>query len=179
MSSNELNRKTRSAKRKNESPTTENTTQKPKKQKPFKLTSKDMDEPKNILTNLQSQLANSHNTLEAKIDNIGAKLDSDINSINNKFENYASNISSNIVTIESELYSHSERIFNTEDDIKRVTLLNQLRILGFPAVINENLMGIFDGIAKKIGYVIQNQNEIPTISRIPIRSRGTGEMINS
>lgn len=171
---------TRNNKRKNESsPTNTPIVQDSKKTKHYKLKQKDMDELKRLMSDIKSEFSESHNKLVDKIDNISIKFDTEISALNNKIESYSSKVTTNIVNIESQLVMHSERISYAEDDFKRVALSNQLRILGFPFTTNENLRSIFDKIANEIGYEIQNPVEVPTISRIPMRNKSTGEMTSS
>lgn len=63
---------------------------------------------------------------------------------------------------------------NTEDDINRLKLAADLRLIGFPCVQNENLFESFTKIAAIIGYDTSLHISVPMIERVPIRNRLTG-----
>lgn len=138
-----------------------------------------MDELKGLIQSISKQLTDTQGSVENKISILGTKIDTEISTITTQFNGFAADVKSEIISIESQLKAHSDRISYTEDDVKRITMLNQLRVLGFPAVINENLRCIFDSLATDIGYVPQSDSEIPTISRIPMINKQTGAVTSS
>lgn len=172
--------KPRTSKRKRASPSSPDTsTQRTKQLKPYKPPPKEMEELKELIINVSKQVADSQNSVENKISSLSAKIDTEINTITTQFNSFAANVNSEIVSIESQLKVQSDRITYTEDDIKRITMMNQLRILGFASSTNENLKCLFDSIAAEIGYVVQSDNEIPTITRIPMINKQTGAVTGS
>lgn len=136
-----------------------------------KLTKKEMDEIKSLIDGLSKQVTESQSVLGNQIKDLKSELKSDVTDINGKLNDIQNKVDSKLTTFEVELSNQTFRMDNVEDDIKRVTLLNQLRILGFPTYDNNMLNTVFSKIASKIGYSTEKPIDIPSIKQIPMKKR--------
>lgn len=151
-----------------------------KRNKPSILSTDEMDEFRKILestmANVSKQIMDSQNTLNDKISSLSTDIRNDmksqIDSLQNSLSTFTSNVNIEIGNMQTELNKQSEQLAVHDDDISRVTLLNQLRISGIPSTPNESLILIFKKIADEIKYNMENPISVPHIRRIITRKNG-------
>lgn len=151
-----------------------------KRNKKSDLNKKEMEEIQKFiaesLKGVCGQIANVQNALDIKItemaNQVSGNVKEEINTLKESMDTIASNVSNQISLIEDKLTNHNTRLDNNEDDIERITLLNQLRIVGLPFNDNENLMDFFNKLSKVIGYSTENTASMPSLRRIPLRKNG-------
>lgn len=103
---------------------------------------------------------------------VSGNVKEEINTLKESMDSFALNVTSQISLMETKLTKHDTRLDNNEDDIEKVILLNQLRIIGLPFNENENLNDFFMNLSKAIGYSTETQASIPSLRRIPYRKNG-------
>lgn len=128
------------------------------------------------LKGVSDQLNDVSNKLDGRISLLAEKVSEyvkkEISSLKTSMDTFTSTISSQITVIESKLNNHDYRLSNNEDDIERISLLNQLRLVGIPFNTNENLTELFESLANFIEYPINDSANIPTLKRIPMKKDG-------
>lgn len=154
-----------------------------KKNKPSKMTSKDMDELKSLITatrnGIENRICESHNVLELKFNELGNRVKSDVQLIKKSVDEFKTRVGSDISEIKKQLNEHEQRFENTDDDFERLKLSQDLRVIGIAFKDNENLIELFNKIASKIGFNIEQCSTVPSLERIPVRNKTTKQMIPS
>lgn len=151
-----------------------------KKNRKSTLSEKEMENIQRILAEslkgVSEQLNDVSNKLDDKITSLAEKVSEDvkkeIHTLRTSMDTFTSTMSTQITLIESKLNNHDNRLLNNEDDIERVSLLNQLRLTGIPFNENEKLSELFITLANHIEYPINESANIPTLKRIPMRKNG-------
>lgn len=154
-----------------------------KKSKTAKMTSKDMDELKQLISNstiaIEKKIDDSTNALEAKVSNLATTVNEDVNSLRVSVEEFNSKISDDISGIKLQLNEHTQRLDNTDDDIQRMRLSQDLRLTGFAHKENENLLDLFFQMATIIEFAIDERSGAPTLERRQFKNRTTGQFMPS
>lgn len=158
-----------------------------KRNKTTELSASEMEEFKKMIessmANVSKQIKETQNTLNDKISSLGNDIRDDmksqINSIQNSLSTFSSNVNNEIGSMRNELNKHSDHRSIHDDDISRITLMNQLRISGIQSTPNENLLSIFKGISNEIKYNIDDPISIPHMRRIINRKNGTMAVTNT
>lgn len=153
-----------------------------KKQKSAKMSTKEFEELKNLITMssnaIEKKIDDSQGSLEQKITDLSAKVNTEVLSLRNSVDSFKEKIGEDIVIIRNQITEQSFRIDNTEDDIQRIKLAADLRLTGFPARENENLIDLFCAIESEIGCEgFVNTN--PFLERVHMRNITTGQFIAS
>lgn len=152
-----------------------------KKIKKSKMTSKDIDELKSLITlitpAIEKKICDSHQILESKINELGNKVNTEIHLLKSSVDDFKSEVGRDMNVMKVQLSEHAQLLENTDDDFDRIKLHQDLRIAGIIFKDNENLIEIFKKIAAEIGFNIEQCT--PTLERIAIRNRTTGQMIPS
>lgn len=160
---------------------TENTNA--KKVRPSKMTSKDIEELKSLITStaigIENRISNSHQILESKFNELGNKVNNDVQLLRCSVDEFKSQVGSEMNVIKVQLNEHKQRFENNDDDFERMKRNQDLRITGIIYKDNENLIEICKKIAVEIGFNIEQCSSMPTLERIPIRNKTTGQMIPS
>lgn len=158
------------------------TVSKSKKRK-TKMSVKDMSELRDMIgamnKNIEQKIDDSRSTLESQFNNFAAQVKDEVQSIKQTVNEFQTKICHDIDSMSSTLKNHADRIDNTEDDIQRVQLSQDLRLIGFAVKENENLVDIFRIVAEEIGCPISANANMPTIERIPMKNHATGQMMLS
>lgn len=154
------------------------------------MSSKEFEDLKNLLSSM-------HTSLGKKIDESKVALEHKFTDLDNKFTNLASQVNTEIQSIKttvtefekkivneidsmnSTLKHHADRLDNTEDDMQRVQLSQDVRLIGFAVKENENLLDIFRKIADEIGFALGENVLMPILERMPTKNQTTGQMIPS
>lgn len=158
-----------------------------KRNKKSDMSKKEMEEIQKFIADslkgVSSQIAEVQSALDNKITEMASEVSGnvkeEINTLKDSMDSFASNVTSQISLIETKLTTHDERLDNNEDDIERITLLNQLRIVGLPFSENENLIDFFIKLSNAIGYSMESPSSIPSLRRIPSRKNGIATGTNT
>lgn len=154
-----------------------------KKKKSAKMSTNEVAEITKLISQSQKSIENkiheSQTSLETKFDDFSAKINVDVTAMRTAIDDFKTEITSEMNTVKEQVFSHTQRLDDTEDDIQRLKRSQDLRLTGFPVKDNENLVEIFTSIAKEIGYDTNTQLTVPSLERIPFKNRTTGEMFQS
>lgn len=151
-----------------------------KRIKQANLTNKEMEAIKELIESsmniVSQQITSSQNALDNKISSLRSQISDDvkekIDGLQQSLAAFSNNVNIEIANMKLELKHHGDRLQLNEDDISRVTLLNQLRITGILPSQNENLKTIFEKIALEIDFNINDSTKIPHVRRIMSRKNG-------
>lgn len=165
-----------------ESPETQ-ITRTAKKQKPSKMTENAVTELKELMKTMQAgiegQINTSQTAIEKKISEFTKEINTEVAGLKSSFEDFKSQIQADINTLKGNINEHTQRLTNNEDDINRLRINADLRLIGVPFMQGENLIDMFHKIAATIGYDSALSSNMPFIKRILIRNKITGTMIES
>lgn len=160
-----------------------------KRTRTTKMTSKDIDELKKLILassasahqSLSQQIESSRESLESKFNGLENNINIEISALKSSVQDFKSSINTDLNDINHQLSNHEQRINNTEDDIQRMKRSSDLRVVGLPVRDNENLLELFEQIAREIGYNVSPHAIQSTISieRLYMKSRTTGQMVLS
>lgn len=165
-----------------------NETQANKKNKTIKMTSNEMNELKEMLGTLtktltekidqsQKSLEQKFTNLDSKFVNLAEKVNTEVKEIKTTVSEFHNIISSKIETMNSTLKQHTYRLDNNDDDMQRIQLSQDVRLVGFAVEDNEDLVGIFRNLANHIGYSAGDNIGLPLIERITRKNRATGQIM--
>lgn len=159
------------------------TTRAAKKPKAYKMSEQEFSDLKNFFTSMktdiENQISTSQSSIENKLSDFTAQVNAEVHGLKNSIDELKSQCGTEIGTLKEHMANHKQRLDNSEDDINRLRLSADLRIVGIPFNQTENLIEIFHKIAAEIGYDCSIDTNIPFIKRIPIRNKTTGIMIES
>lgn len=153
-----------------------------KKSRKVKLTSKEMEEFKQLLKEvtgtIEAKIENSNVLLSNKFDNLSTHVCNEVSALKSSVDNFKIEVSNELAVVNTTLFNHNLRIENNEDDIERLKRINDLRLTGILPTENENLYTIVEQFALAIGF--QCFGQITTsVERIPIKDRITGKFVHS
>lgn len=131
------------------------------------------------MSTISGQIKSSQASLESKFSDLASNLNTEVNALKATVDELRSQVSDDMVNVNGQLSNHEQRILNTEDDIQRLQRSLDLRVVGFPTKENENLLELFESIAHEIGFASHSASTTPSIERMLVRSRTTGQMISS
>lgn len=75
-------------------------------------------------------------------------LNTQVNSLKSSVNEFQEKISNEIAAIQNHIAAHTNRLTKTENDIKRMKYIIDLRLTGFTTSRNEELNDIFNAIAQ-------------------------------
>lgn len=154
-----------------------------KKSKTSKMSSKEFDELKNLIcalsNNIVKKIDDSHQALKSDFSALAAQVNGDVQSLRTTVNEFQTKIASDIDSVKLQLNKHADRLDNTEDDIQRVQLSQDVRIVGFAVKENENLCEIFRKVADEIGFACGENTIMPAIERMSTKNHTTGQMVPS
>lgn len=116
------------------------------------------------------------NEMKILSEELKANLDSQIDKINQRIESIQESVNVQFNEVRAEIYDCSEKLKLTEEDSKRISVLNELRLKGIAHSRDENLNEIFLSIANLIGFDTTNPLHVPSISRSFVRDARTNEI---
>lgn len=120
------------------------------------MASKDFEELKAMIlssaSGITQQIQTSQQSLETKFNQFEININTEMTAIKTSVDEFKSQVNNDIQHVHTIFTQQEQRILNNENDIQRLQRGSDLRIVGFPVKENENLMGIFEQIAKEIGY---------------------------
>lgn len=151
----------------------------PKKSRTSNMSSKDFDELKSLITGIGSKIDDSQNRMEHNFANLASKVNEQISSLTSSMGEFQEKTTSEIDEMQLKIMNHTHHMENTDDDIKRLQLSHDLRLTGIPATVNEKLIDIFNKIAIEIGFQTDAGSTLPSLERIPIKNKTTGQFTPS
>lgn len=154
-----------------------------KKAKAYKMSANDVNEIKNFILSMKSDIENkidsSQSSIEEKISDLSTSVNAEVHELKNSINDLRSTFNTDIDAIKIHIKDHKHRLDINEDDINRLKLSADLRMNGIPYSQNENVVELFHKIAKIIGYDSTIMTNVPLIKRIPVRNKTTGNMVES
>lgn len=161
-----------------------------KKSKTNKMPSDEFSELKNMFTSLSSSISmkfdeskaameSGFTNFNSKFTELATQINADVQAIKSTVTEFQNKIVSDIENMNATLKNHADRIDNNEDDIQRVQLSQDVRLVGFAVKENEDLAAIFNKIADNIGFAIGSNGILPSIERMPTKNHATGQIIPS
>lgn len=109
---------------------------------------------------------NIKNEVKSMGDDLKENFRGEIKKLYERVNAIETNVSKQISELKADFDSCVNRLNNTEDDLIRISKLNELKINGIAYTANENLVEIFNSIAKLIGYDTSNGINMPEIFRM-------------
>lgn len=171
---------TSSAKRQLSSPESNPPDKSKKRTKSTNMSTSQFDELTKLITasatNIESKISESQTILETKFTDLAKKVGEEVASIKESVGEFRIKVVNDIDSIRLQLNNHEYRIENNEDDIQRIQLNSDLRLVGFAPLENENLLILFNLIAKEIGYSTDHTN-CPSLERIVGKNKTTGNFM--
>lgn len=162
---------------------TESDTVRSSKKSKTKMSAKDLQDLKDLIStmskSIEHKIDESRSTLENRFTNLETQVKDDVQSIKQTVSEFQAKILHDMDSMNATLKNHADRLDNTEDDIKRVQLSQDIRLVGFAVTDNENLVEIFRKIADEIGFANGEISAMPTIERMPTKNHTTGQMMLS
>lgn len=154
-----------------------------KKSKKAKMSTQEFEALKSLITAssnaIETKIDDSQKVLEHKFTDFASKVNEDMSSIKSSVNNFQSKINVDMDEIKLQLSNHAQRMDVTEDDVQRIHLSNDLRLTGFAAIENENLLELFNKISVAIDFVTDTGSNLPILERLPIKNKTTGEIMQS
>lgn len=171
-----------------ESTPNNSSTNKEKRSKTNTMPSDEFKELKNLISSLSSSitmkfdesratLENNFTSLNSEFTELATQVNADVQAIKSTVSEFQKKIVNDIDNMNLTLQKHADRIDNSEDDIQRVQLSQDVRLIGFAVKENEDLAAIFRKIADHIGFAFGSNIVMPTIERLPAKNHATGQII--
>lgn len=138
---------------------------------------------------IQKMLNNQTETLQSNIqrtikhemkilgDEIKANLDAQIAQINARIDSMQNDTTAQLNAVRADVFGCTESLKLNEEDTKRISKLNELRLKGIAHTNGENLKDVFLSIAQVIGFDTSNPLHIPEVSRSFIKNRQNNELV--
>lgn len=130
-------------------------------------------------TDIENKISDSQSSIECKLSDFTTKVNDEVNGLKSAISELNSKLGTEIETLKEHVTKQNHRIDNSEDDINRLKISADLKVIGIPFKQNENLTELFHKIAAAIGYDISIGPNVPLMKRIPIRNKTTGIMFES
>lgn len=108
--------------------------------------------------------------LDGQFVNLAEKVNTEVKEIKTTVSEFHNKISSKIESMNYTLQQHTYRLANNDDDMQRIQLSQDVRLVGFAVKENEDLVGIFRKLANHIGYSVGDNIGLPLIERITKKS---------
>lgn len=129
-----------------------------------------MDELKRLINasteKIESKIDTSNNQLEGKFNELAEKVKDDVSALKSTVVEFHTKINDELNDVKTQLSLYSARIDNNDDDFQRTQRNQDLRLTGFEAKEDENLLDMFKQVAAAIGFVIDTNTVMPTIERV-------------
>lgn len=155
----------------------------PTTSKKRKMSSTEFEALKVLITQsysaIETKIDDSQKNLEVKFSDLASNVNNEVSSLKSCVGDFEKKITDDIGGIKSQLNHHMKRIENTEDDIQRMQLNQDLRLIGFAFKEQENLLEIFNQIANEIGFVMNMGAGTPILERLNVRNKTTNQIMPS
>lgn len=125
-----------------------------------------MSSPPLTLDSIRLVIAEQTESLQSSMKTLGDGIKAEIAQIHQKIDANQANIQSQINELKSNVEKCMEQTTDSDDDIQRVSKLNELKINGIAHADNQNLNEIFGEIAKLVEFDLSNVNNVPTVMRV-------------
>lgn len=99
-------------------------------------------------------------------DDIKAEFQTKITQLQEQVEANKMNVQTQINEMKSDIAMCMGQSNSADDDLQRISKLNELKITGIVHANNENLNVIFSEIAKLVGFELTTVNNVPTVNRV-------------
>lgn len=157
-----------------------------KKSKTTKMSAKEFEELKNMIGSLSStvnqigqKIDDTRLVLENKFTDLASQVNNDVQALQTSVTEFQTKITSDMDAINLTLKNHADRLDNNEDDVQRVQLSQDVRLVGFAVKENENLIEIYRKVAEEIGFATTDNIGVPTIERLSTKNHTTGQIMLS
>lgn len=110
-------------------------------------------------------------------DELKANLDAQVAQINDRIDSMQKDTNIQLNAVRAEVFGCTENLKLNEEDTKRISKLNELRLKGIAHTNGENLKDVFLSIAQVIGFDTTNPLHIPEVSRSFIKNRQSNELV--
>lgn len=114
-------------------------------------------------TSIQQSIENE---IKRMGDDIKAEFQVKITALNEKIEANHSNVQTQINAMKMDIENIKGQPNGGDDDLQRISKLNELKITGIAHANNENLNAIFGEIAKLVNFNLNGPNNAPAVNRI-------------
>lgn len=125
----------------------------------------------------EKQTATLNQSMKTMGDELKLSFLDEIKNLHERVEAIESNVSVQISCLRTDVDTCINRVNSNDDDLIRMSKLNELRINGIAHTSNENMHDIFCSIANHIGYDISSPTSIPDIVRMHKRNNQTNDFI--
>lgn len=172
---NDITSKTTSSNKRDRSPTSSpEQNKRPSKTATMSSTSITIDDFRQLLQeqsdNIVSSLRSEMKTLS---DEIKADFESKITQLNTRIDDNQVHMQSQINELKSSVTQCVEQANGVDDDLQRISRLNELKISGIIHKNDENLNEIFKKIANLVQFDLSDSHNMPTLERIFKRNHTT------
>lgn len=130
-----------------------------------------------IKIQLDSHASSVQSQIKSLGDQLKSELSSQINDVNNKIDSLQHNVSGQLISLQTNVDGCIDRINTSEDDVRRIAKLNELKIKGIPYTPDENLQTIFQSISRIVGFDMNGPNRCPELYRTQMKSSAVSEPI--
>lgn len=110
-------------------------------------------------------------------DELKANLDTQIDKINTRIDSIQESVNVQLNDVRADIYNCTEKLKLNDEDSRRISVPNELKLNGIAHSTNENLNEIFLSIANLIGFDTTNPLHTPSITRSFIKDRRTNEIV--
>lgn len=117
------------------------------------------EQTKIIQTSMQNDMVSLGNAIKSE-------LQTQIKHLNDKIEANQTNVQKQIDELKSNVDQCTNKMSNSDDDLQRISKLNELKISGISHTNDQNLNAIFNDIAKLVNFDVSNMSNVPTLTRI-------------
>lgn len=105
------------------------------------------------------------NEIKSFSESIKAEFQSQLTKLNDKIDTNQANVQQ-INELKSNFEQGLEQTNGADDDLKRISKLNELKINGIAHASDQNLNQIFSEMAKFVQFDLSIANNVPTLTRI-------------
>lgn len=130
--------------------------------------------------------AKHHTHTKTRMDDITKRLEtmlqeqrSGFTSVNTRLDDLHATVNTRINTIEKACEVNTKRLDKVENHIDRISLANELRLVGIPISNETNINELFSKIAVITGYDTSNPTFIPTVSHIMAVNKETKQFVRT
>lgn len=125
----------------------------------------------------EKQTATLNQSMKTMGDELKMSFLDEIKKLHERVDSIEVNVSDQISCLRTDVDTCINRLNSNDDDLVRISKLNELRINGIAHTNNENVHDIFCAIANHIGYDISSPTSIPDIMRMQKRNNQTNYFI--
>lgn len=125
----------------------------------------------------EKQTATINQNMKTVGDELKLSFLDEIKKLHERVDAIESNVSDQISCLRTDVDTCINRLNSNDDDLIRISKLNELKINGIAHTNNENVRDIFCAIANHIGYDTSCPTSIPDIVRMQKRNNQTNDFI--